>query len=411
MNAICRLAVYYILSLALMPASWLQSLEASPSEASLAWSQGGKDFTAAFYPYAKKPNQNLIFSPLSLQLAMSMVGEIAFGETQKEIFSVACLPADDNLRQRGAQRMLNQFNTDSKVIDLALCNAAWYSTEFNLPYSLDSLLTEYYRLGLFATDFQTSAEGTRRKINNWVSKNTNSLIQNLMPAGSVIPETKFLLVNTLYMHASWANPFDVRQTYTAPFNGPDELLTQTPYMHKTAYMPLLQEASYSVVELRFAKDPANDTALALYVVLPAENTLLEDIEENMSTQMLEYWQTALTSQYVELSLPKFKISSAINAKKVLSNMGLSLPFSADSAEFQLNNCDARLVISNIIHQAVFEIDELGGTGAAATGVGMTTTSLKPKPQAIRVNRPFLVFIADKTSGQILFAGRVMQPVQ
>ena len=89
-------------------------------------------------------------------------------------------------------------------------------------------------------------------------------------------------------------------------------------------------------------------------------------------------------------------------------MGMERPFSPYEAEFDLSDINRHVVITDIVHQAVFEVDELGGTGSAATGVVIGPTSWQERKEVV-INRPFLVFVADKTNGLILFAGRVIQP--
>ena len=60
----------------------------------------------------------------------------------------------------------------------------------------------------------------------------------------------------------------------------------------------------------------------------------------------------------------------------------------------------------MIHKAVVEVNEEGTEAAAATAVGMRTTSMPPM---FEVNRPFLFLIREHATGTILFIGRVTNP--
>lgn len=73
-----------------------------------------------------------------------------------------------------------------------------------------------------------------------------------------------------------------------------------------------------------------------------------------------------------------------------------------------------LVISKVIHQANIDVVEQGTTASAATVViGRATTGGGPEPTplhvAFHVDRPFLYFIRETTSGAVLFMGRINDP--
>lgn len=94
------------------------------------------------------------------------------------------------------------------------------------------------------------------------------------------------------------------------------------------------------------------------------------------------------------------------------------PTAADFSPMFKNAGTANLSISNIIHKAVVEWNELGAEAAAATGIKIVATSLDlEKPPEFKVNQPFLFFIVDhneeasgasnihKEEPLIVFAGR------
>lgn len=391
-----------------------QPLHEGSDQSLASWSQGNKHFTTTFYPHAQKAGFNFVFSPISLQVALSMASELAVGETQKEMIGVSCLPAEESVRLQAAQKVLSQFNTGMAIgvepVTLMLANGAWLSSEMIFRQDVEKNLADFYQSEIHSADFIYSSEATRQTINTWVEENTQSKIQDFMPEGSIDQDTKLVLVNTLYMRAPWLSSFDPLMTYDDVFYGLEKSLRPISYMRKIHDFKVLHEVNYSVVELSFKKAISSDANLALFVVLPNENVLLKEIEKTLTTRRLAHWIEDANPQYVDLSLPKFKLSSSIPAKKILQEMGLQRPFST-RAEFDLEGQKSGLVISDIFHNATFEVDEWGGVGSAATGIGFTKTSFvkRPPPQRIHVNRPFLVVVADKDSGIILFAGRVMQP--
>jgi serpin B len=87
-------------------------------------------------------------------------------------------------------------------------------------------------------------------------------------------------------------------------------------------------------------------------------------------------------------------------------MGIAFePFSADFSSIS----DQGLFISFVLHQTFIETNEEGTEAAAATVVGIELTSMPPQPQVININRPFLYFIRETSTGTIVFMGQVVDP--
>jgi serpin B len=373
------------------------------------WSQGNKHFTTSFYSHVKNDTNNLVFSPISLQFSLAMTAELALESTQDEIIKTAILPESESTRRIGAKYILERLNTHASGEDesykFTLANGAWISTEAHLPLPTNALLTQFYQTELRQIPFHVFPEERRKEINEWVEEKTQHQIQNLLPQGSIDAQTKLVLVNTLYMHAPWDKPFNPDLTYEAPFYGLEKSLQPIPYMRKIGKFGLLEEANFIVVEIPFKS--SDQESRSFFVILPHKEFTLEELEERLTTRRVAHWMTNTTPRTVDLSLPKFKISSCIDAKQTLIGMGMERPFSQE-AEFDLGDQNHKVMITDIVHQAVFEIDELGGTGSAGTGIIIQPTSYQESAKVV-IDRPFLFFVADKKSGMILFAGRMMQP--
>ena len=396
----------------LMASSTVSSAFREEEEPLLVWSQGNKHFTTSFYPHAKNGEGNFIFSPVSLQLGLAMTSEIALNATQEEILEKGVLPANPSIRHWAAVQMMNQLNTGSATgegpLHLSLANGAWLSSEIRFPLWFQTILTQSYKAALHQADFRSSAEETGDDINAWVEEMTAHQIQNLIPKGSLNSQTQLVLVNTLYMRARWKQPFEIESTYEDVFYGLEKSLRLIPYMYQIGRFGYLEDATCLVVEIPFQPAASTKNDLSLFVVLPKEDYSLEDVENNFSTRRLDHWMTDFETRQIHLSLPKFKVSTSMNAKEMFRNLGLHRPFSPQEAEFDLNGELGSVVITDIVHNAVFEVDEGGGKGSAGSGMIIGPTYF-PEIAEVKVNRPFLIFVADKASGIVLFAGRIMQP--
>ncbi len=413
MNWLRHLSLAYTLTSSLAIQPLLCSSEVSSTiDSCQIWSQGNKHFTTTFYPYLTNSEPNLVFSPISLQVGLAMTAELASGATQEEILEKAILPSEESIRLLGVEKILATLNptTDDpkESIQLNLTNSAWLSSKIPFRSSIKEILNHYYQSELYQSNFHLLPEGEREAINAWVEENTQHQIQELLPKGSIDKFTQVVLVNTLYMHAPWAYPFSPEMTYEALFYGIENHQSMASYMQGIGNFPILQEANATIIELPFKQSGSHQQALSFFVVLPRSGFPLSELEKQLTTRKLDHWITSTTPAYINLSLPKFKVSSNFNAKKALQEMGLQRPFS-HQAEFNLTQQEDHVMITDVVHQAVFEVDEQGGTGSAATGIVIGIKSCLKIPKTIIVNRPFLFFVADKTTGMILFAGRILQP--
>jgi serpin B len=86
---------------------------------------------------------------------------------------------------------------------------------------------------------------------------------------------------------------------------------------------------------------------------------------------------------------------------------MEIAFDPLNADFS-NMCYHQLVISFVLHQTFIETNEEGTEAAAATVVAMTDSAM-PEITTINLNRPFLYFIRETTTGTIVFMGQVADP--
>ncbi|KAF1389787.1 hypothetical protein PFLUV_G00077160 [Perca fluviatilis] len=67
--------------------------------------------------------------------------------------------------------------------------------------------------------------------------------------------------------------------------------------------------------------------------------------------------------------------------------------------------------TKVVHQATLDVDEIGATAAAATGINIGVTAIRfPVPvPVLKFNRPFMVIIIERNTEEILFMGKMNNP--
>jgi serine protease inhibitor len=113
-----------------------------------------------------------------------------------------------------------------------------------------------------------------------------------------------------------------------------------------------------------------------------------------------------------LALPKFKIDYSSKLNDSLKTLGMADAFTRQ-ADFSAMSTN-QLLITDVTHKTILEVDETGTEAAAVTSIEMVTTSapiLPENPFNLVVDRPFFVAIVDQQTGLPFFMGQISDPGQ
>jgi serpin B len=148
----------------------------------------------------------------------------------------------------------------------------------------------------------------------------------------------------------------------------------------------------------------------MVVALPEVGTSPAEIVTGLDAVRWEEWMEGLSygQTEVELYMPKFKYEYKRKLNDDLISLGMGPAFVPGTADFSRIS-DVEVFISFVLHQTFIENKEEGTEAAAATVIGFTRTSLPPEPEVIDIDRPFLYFIRETTTGTIVFMGLVADP--
>ncbi len=374
---------------------------------------GNNAFTLDLYQALRDSGGNLFYSPFSISLALAMTYGGARGDTEAQMEDVlhfdlsngslhaAFNQLDLDLAQSGETE-----EKDQQPMQLNIANAVWAQQDHPfLPEYLD-LLALNYGAGIHLADFTTQAEPTRKEINRWVSDQTHDRIQDIISPGALDAMTRMVLVNAIYFKADWQTQFDANDTYNAPFHLLDGSDVQVEMMSNDSIsLPYVDGEGYQAVELPYAGGTA-----AMDIILPDEGQF-EAFDADLDWPTLESILGEMQPTQLHLNMPKFTFTSQFNLSGQLAAMGMPDAFDPDRADFSGMDGMRDLSISTVIHQAFVAVDEEGTEAAAATVVIMTLSAMPMEGIELTIDRPFFFLIRDLASGQILFAGRVLNPVE
>jgi serpin B len=367
-------------------------------------------FAFSLYRQIGKEPGNLFFSPASLSIALAMTSSGAADPTLAEMQSVLQLDAIAAARSpsdyhQAIGELTRLLNEQMPEYQLNMANRLWGQRGYKFLPEFLALTSGAYQAELAQLDFGNS-EAAREQINQWVSSKTEGKIPDLIPSGSIEPDTRLVLTNAIYFLGRWQTPFEKDLTGDEPFWLSDDTSVDVPLMHAERTFRYTEDDEVQVLEL-----PYLGHALSMLVILPRSKTGLSSFEAGLNSERLNHWVDQLMPQEVRVSMPKFRASSRLALAKALGGMGMPSAFS-DAADFSRMSSVERLKISAVVHQAFVDVDEEGTEAAAATGVIMGPTAMLLDPQEpliFRADHPCLFLIRDDRSGLVLFMGRLSDP--
>lgn len=331
-------------------------------------------------------NENLVISPYSAGVALSMLAEGAEGQTKEE-FNTAlnnCIFKAEDLG-----------GNDTVVVNSV--NSLWVDDNFSIRNRYLFLLQKDF--DALATALNFSDPSTVQAINNWCSEHTNGKIKDIIDR--LGPNSVMVLANALYFNAPWLNPFDKNLTTKASFNG-SLRKSEIDMMSRRGYMNYAEYQGCQLVEL-----PYEGGRYSMFVLLPAAEMDINDAVSYLNEDLYNAAMKALSSRDVLLKMPKTKLETSLLLNQTLGSMGIKSAFTS-AANFKGIAEMGPLVLDQVKQKCYVDISESGTEAAAVTVAQIRLTSVRPSSfVTMTVDRPYLFFIVDKQNSNVMFAGRVM----
>lgn len=330
------------------------------------------------------PDENIVVSPYSAGMLLSMLEAGAEGETRVEL---------DNALN-GASFGKEDNESDGDVV-VESTNSVWISDDFSVRNRYVSLLENHY--DAFITTQNFSDPATVQAINNWCSEHTSGKITKIIDR--IGPDMVMILVNALYFNAPWASAFDEDAAAEGIFHG----------RNGDASVPMMsRRAMYNYAEYqgaRMIEVPYEGGRYAMYLVLPPSGMPLDAILPYIGEDQYKAAMSLLKPMEVSLRMPKFKQETSLTLNQTLEKMGVRTAFTS-AADFKGISVMGPLKLDVVKQKCYIDVSEKGTEAAAVTSGQIRMTSLRPVV-AMNVDRPFLFIIADVEDKDILFAGKIV----
>lgn len=346
-----------------------------------------------------KDGENTFISPTSIGMALQMTSMAARGETLAEMRKTMHLAEIDTAKSNGD---LRKALGGRESVKLNIANSIWADpARITLNRAYANEVAKQFNARIDAVSFADPK--TLDIINGWVGERTQGKIPKLFE--KLQDDTVTVLVNAVYFKGDWTDPFDPKRNEEADFTLADGSTSKVTMMNRRGSYRYAENDDVQIIALPYGEDKK----INMWVVLPKPGKSLGAVANGVTAEKLSEWQAAATSQTVLFGLPRFKMKFRKELKDDLAAMGMPTLFTSRADLSGLEEGSGRnLYVSQVIHEAIIEVNEEGTVAAAATGVAIGRTGV-PRIVSMTCDRPFLLAIQDETTGSILFMGTVYKP--
>ncbi len=366
-----------------------------------------------------RPNENLLFSPLSAWLALSLASNGAEEETLQEMQNVLRTNQYSLVQTNPLVRdLIKSLITSERSTEvLRIANAVWVNSDsFELAEKFQTDTQTFYAI-LPDEDVVTSESfretSTLQHINEWVKRSTGGMIPSIL--NELDPDMASLLLNALYFQGQWLMPFRPMLTAQDSFQLADGSTRSVSMMRETQLAaPYSSTGQFKMISLAFrkgqnARGEGELGRFQLDVVIPeTDEVTIFALQETDYQVLLQRMQ----KEMVRVHIPKFTFSFEKSLTSALQSVGMERVFRpglAQMAPLGTPKQGGEAFISDVLQKTAMEMDENGMKAAAVTAVIVGTTAEPTTTAEFVADRPFFIALRDRITGALLFQGIIANP--
>lgn len=354
---------------------------------------------------------NRVWSPVNAYIALAMTAELTEGEAQAELFTLLGVDSLETLRARisAVWESVYENHKDHEICTLA--NSLWIDNDLDYAKeAMDTLAYDYYA-SVYQRDL--GSDRTNTDITNWMKNQTGGFLSDRTGKTDLAKEDMMLtMASTIYFQAKWNDEFNKGMNTDGVFHSADGDVNCTFMNKKLAEMNYYWAEDFGAVQM-FMKNGAS-----MWFILPDEDKTVDDVLSggdymNMVTLSDAFPKENKKWMKVNLSVPKFDVSSSVNVKEGLQDLGVSKIFDWTTNSFastmQSKSKPYPIYLDSINQDTRVKIDEKGVTAASYIELNFGAGAAEPPDEIIDfvLDRPF-VFVVSRE--QIpLFVGTVNTP--
>ncbi len=348
--------------------------------------------------FFKGNKDNLVYSPVNVYLALSMLAETTGNNSRAQILDLLGTDSIESIRNNANKLWLSNYMDDGVTTNI-LANSVWLNEDMEYNKSTLDILAEKY----YASSFKgkMGSNGYNKALQKWLNDQTGGLLKEEALQVEFNDNTILGLASTVYFKARWDSEFNEINTAPDIFNGKNGKQT-VDFMNQTSANDYYYDDNYSAVAMCFTNRSAK-----MWLILPDEDTTPEKLIQSGDVDpILTGSKPKNCKPYalINLAMPKFDVSSTLDLRQNLKQLGVTDVFDDEKADFS-PTFNSAAYVSMMQHSARVTVDEEGCTAAAFTVVGVDGMAEPKDIIDFRLDRPF-IFVVTADDSTPLFVGIV-----
>ena len=351
-------------------------------------------------------SENRIWSPVNAYIALAITAELTGGESRQQVLEALGVNDIETLRTDISALWEQVYQDNGKEISV-LANSLWLDTEIDYNQDVMDILGYNYYTSVYSGDLGSSK--TNKDIAKWLNKQTSGLLDKQSGKTELSPNSLMAIASTVCFQSKWSDKFKSTNNTEGVFHANNGNITCT-FMNKE-----LSEMNYYWAEDYGAVKIWLEEGSAMWFILPDEDKTVNDVLESgdymeMITHSDAFPKENRKWMKVNLSVPKFDISSSIDLEPALKEMGLSKIFEPLGNDFSPSvKSEIPVFLDSINQNSRVIIDEDGVKAASYIILEFGAGSAEPPDEIIDfiLDRPFIFAIT--TESIPLFIGTVNNP--
>ncbi|KAH6927093.1 hypothetical protein HPB50_026759 [Hyalomma asiaticum] len=352
--------------------------------------------------------ENLVFSPFSIAVALTMVLAGARKNTAEELASLLYVKDHSDKGHEHFPEFLSGLRGFAPDVEFYVASRVYSDRQFPVSKGYRSHLESSYGATVGSVDFKKDHKSIRLEANAWVSDQTATKIQDLLPPGIVNAGTALILLNAIYFKGFWKSPFRAADTAPRNFHLDSKNTVKVDTMFQVGESYRL--GSSNELRARALEIPYRGGMMSMVILLPDGMEGLPFLERLLSWERLGSLLRCLKrSNNVQVSIPKLKLEQGHVLNDVLKSLGVADLFIPGVADLSGIFERGKPAVSGIVHKTFLQVDEEGTEAADAAAIVLCSAKSTRRPICFTVDHPFMFLIKSKEPDVILFIGSVRKP--
>ena len=354
--------------------------------------------TAIMADKLSRDGANLLYSPMSLDMALGLVAEGSEGNSREQLNNYL-LTDNYSEKTKNYLEFITSINDDTNTLEIA--NSIWLNKTCELNEAYATIVKDSFEATAENLDFVNDSFGAANTINSWINDKTHGLINEAIAPSNISADTKSILVNSLYFNSIWREEWDTDENRKLEFSNEDGSTSEL-------------VALYGNVDCYFENDKATafgklyDNGMMFIGILPKEIGDFTITELNLDTliESIDYSPEV----YAEMMKLEYEYEAS-NITEALKELGVTDIFGSDAQITKLLKSSEEtdsLYVNNILQKCKIILDEKKTEAAATTVVIMANGIAMPSEKEYKeviLNRPYAYMIYDTVNNETIFIGK------